>query len=114
MNPVHVDGVNLRRGPSACFESRTNTRRDSMATSRQLSLPELALLLRQAVLVASAGVDKSWLCSTHGSRRLVPTQDEPSSVTVVIENNSNQWYRRCSTVVGVIFGARVAISRTIR
>lgn len=39
MNPVQVDGVNLRRGPSESFESRINTRSGSRATSRQLSLP---------------------------------------------------------------------------
>jgi len=42
------------------------------ATSRQsLELLPLAVLLRQAVLVAVvAGVGNSWLCSTHGSLRL--------------------------------------------
>lgn len=61
MNPVQADGVNRRRGPGACFESRTSTRSGFRAISTQpLPSSPLAVLLRQTVL----GTGDSWLCST--------------------------------------------------
>lgn len=97
MNPVHAGGANLRIGPVVFLESRTSTKSDIRATSRQLLLLLLlAVLLRHAVLRLGIGAGESWLCSTLAPFGLNQPRVEPSSV-YVITINRNPTVLACST-----------------